>query len=179
MILIALGILSCSDLDRPNQLEEIDTLDVRLDSMYQELAAIDTAVVLEMIASKILVGNKLDALNADTIAYNLGLQLDQYKLMGNYSDFLAEHIAQLSSSIGEEISALDVLRGDIENGSGRRDKYDQYISFEKEKIDTLNSRFEQYMDMFDQALMIYNDLHADLIEQLDVLELNREQLLQD
>ena len=64
----------------------------------------------------------------------------------------------------EEKSALSKLKKDINKGSGRKDKYDDYIIFEQNKLKKIKILFKEYIDIKNMVYSTYKRLHKELYD---------------
>lgn len=58
---------------------------------------------------------------------------------------LSDEANVISNSIREEKQALYNLKMDIESGYGNKEKYDEFITFEQSKVNTIKVLLEQYL----------------------------------
>ena len=56
------------------------------------------------------------------------------------------------------------LHFDILNAYGKRESYEEYIQFEKNKVSQINVLFGEYVKLRAQFLEIYDRLHKELLE---------------
>ena len=90
--------------------------------------------------------------------------MDDYKRMRRMLDPIGKEEFRLHQSIHEELSQLKKLHSDISNGYGKRESYDEYIQFEKNKVSQINVLFGEYVKLRAQFLEIYDRLHKELLE---------------
>lgn len=163
--LFVLSILftACSDLAKEKQLKSIAVQQNKLSQLDLKLSAnkIDTVAGLRWACNAVEIRIK-NNLYQDTVDNVLGKKMDDYKRMRRSFGPISKAYSQLKGAVKEENLALNNLRFDIENGSGQRDKYDNFIAFEKDKIDQMNILYEDYAARKKDAMFTFNRLHASL-----------------
>ncbi len=163
LFLIGILLVSCSDLDKSNRLVKIDKMLSGLDSMSIQIKKekIDTLAEMQLAAQGVeyrIRGNFV----ADTIDLELGKKMDRYKRMRRAIPKLRSNLVKLDKGIVELKNSLTLLKNDIENNSGIREKYDQYITFEKNKYDQIVVLFKEFQKNQKKILETYSDLHVEL-----------------
>jgi len=164
-ILLALVSLltACADLQKKEQLEKINLLSTSLDSLENivKTEKIDTLASLKFNTSAVELRIKT-YLVSDKIDTVLAHKMNAYKRMRRALNPLGNAYGKVKSGILEERTALKNLKADIENGYGEREKYDEYIAFEKEKINKLNQLFTDFMQQKESIFSTYELLHNEL-----------------
>ncbi len=163
LFLIGILLVSCSDLDKSNRLVKIDKMLSGLDSMSIQIKKekIDTLAEMQLAAQGVeyrIRGNFV----TDTIDLELGKKMDRYKRMRRAIPKLRSNLVKLDKGIVELKNSLSLLKKDIENNSGMREKYDQYITFEKNKYDQIVVLFKEFQKNQKKILETYSDLHVEL-----------------
>ena len=163
LFLVIILTLSCSDLDKSNRLKKMYKMLFSLDSMSTQIKKekIDTLAEMQLAAQGVeyrIRGNFV----ADTIDLELGKKMDRYKRMRRAIPKLRSNLVKLEKGIIELKNSLTLLKNDIENNSGIREKYDQYITFEKNKYDQIVVLFKEYKKNQKNILETYSDLHVEL-----------------
>jgi len=146
-LLIIVSIVSCSDMDRGKQLRKIQTIDNTLDSIQTVL--IDNSDLEEI---QFIQGCKKDLSSRilssqDTISFELAIMLDVYNNAMNNINPLIIQRSVLDSNIIKQKEDLLSLKLDIENGSGKRNEYDEYINFESNKTEQLRNELITFIEM--------------------------------
>jgi hypothetical protein len=75
---------------------------------------------------------------------------------------LRTNLFKLEKGIVELSKSLTLLRKDIENNSGIREKYDEYIKFEKNKYDQISILFKDFQTNQKKIIESYSALHLEL-----------------
>jgi hypothetical protein len=188
LFLLAFVWSSCADLDRDKQLSEIKILTDRTDSLEVALNEhrIDTLASIQNAFNSLELRIR-NNYTADTISMLLGQKMEEFRTLKRF--FMAKHeeeeegeereegksntinlnkqtlgsaYASLRRGIQSEKKALKALLNDVENGFGKRDKYDEYITFEKEKIRQLGVLLEDYKTHKNTILKRFESVRSDL-----------------
>ena len=172
--------VACSDLDRDEQLIKVDTLRIQVDSLQVALQEhqIDTLAQLRnyVMSLETRIRNNY---TADTIDVSLGQKMEKFRQLKKF--FMAERESEgekeneglnhqtlgsaymaVQRGIISEKSALNRLKSDISNGFGKRDKYNEYISFEAEKVNQLSVLLKDYKTHKEKIIGDFKDVYADL-----------------
>jgi hypothetical protein len=94
----------------------------------------------------------------------LAKKLNEYKVMRRALGPLGAQFQKGKKSLGEERETLKKLRTDIENGSGEREKYGDYISFEREKVKKISILIDDYVKQKNKNMNTFLTLHPELNE---------------
>lgn len=134
-----------------------------LDSISAQLKKekIDTLAEMQLAAQGVeyrIRGNFV----ADTIDLELGKKMDSYKRMRRAIPKLRSNIVKLEKGVIELRKSLTSLKKDIENNSGARGKYDEYIKFEKNKFDQIVILFKEFQKNQTKISDTYSALHVEL-----------------
>jgi hypothetical protein len=62
----------------------------------------------------------------------------------------------------QEQKTLDLLKSDIENGNGERNKYNEYLQFEQNKVKQLTILLDDYKKHKDKVLKMFFDVYNEL-----------------
>jgi septation ring formation regulator EzrA len=163
-LLVSLLVISaCTDVQKPRQLKTIKALNHSLDSIKTVITAnrLDSAHHYSQISQ----GVELRIKNhyfADTINLALGQKMDAYKVMRRKFNPLGMDYTNILKGAEEIKESLRELKHDIENGDGNRDKYDEYILFEKGKFEQINALCKDYVSTRNETMATFNQLHNEL-----------------
>ncbi len=163
LLLAVFLISSCTDIDKTNRLSKIDKMIHGLDSISAQLKKekIDTLAEMQLAAQGVeyrIRGNFV----ADTIDLELGKKMDSYKRMRRAIPKLRSNIVKLEKGVIELRKSLTSLKKDIENNSGARGKYDEYIKFERNKFDQIVILFKEFQKNQTKISDTYSALHVEL-----------------
>lgn len=158
-----LGFSACSDVKRGEQLAKINQLNASLDSikLLVESNPLDSANLYAQISHDVELRIKNNYF-ADTINMVLGKKMDAYKVMRRKWAPLGYDYRNLLQGVKETKESLRQLKHDIENGDGDRSKYDEFLSFETEKVNQLKALAEQYIDTRRETYDTFHTLHEEL-----------------
>ena len=99
---------------------------------------------------------------ADTINLPLGQKMDAYKVMRRKLEPLAYDYQNLIKGIEATKNSIALLSEDIENGNGKREKYDEFVQFEANKVDQLLVLNKEYQSERETTLRTFYELHDEL-----------------
>jgi hypothetical protein len=145
-LLLLLGVsFGCADLKKTEQLERIAALRTQLEILDATVARIDTLDLEVNLKKAEIVVQQLKQLEADTISRAEAENISTLKNLRTD----AEQLQNVASVVREKRTAmgqrLDRLERDIETGSGRRDKYDSYLSQEEATVTQWEGLMERYL----------------------------------
>lgn len=161
--IVVLFLSSCMDLKTSEQLEAIESMNQTIDSLEAVFNENKVDTVANISLSAYGVENRIkNNYQSDTINMELGKKMDAFKVMRRNLKPLGKALSIIPTSIEEERKKLDELQTDIENGNGEREKYDEYISFEKDKVNQLKTLVTEYIQVKDESIKTFNDLFEEL-----------------
>ena len=159
----ALLLSSCMDLKTSEQLETIESMSQTIDSLETAFNENKLDSVAKISLNAYGVENRIkNNYNSDTIDMELGRKMDAFKVMRRNLKPLGKALTTIPASIEEERVKLKELQTDIENGNNKREKYDEYISFEEAKVEQLKTLVSEYVQIKDVSLKTYNELYEEL-----------------
>ncbi len=163
LVVLGFSLFSCFDSKKEGFIQNVDKLIKKLDSLEKEIviAEIDTIASWQQNANSVELRIK-NNLYLDKVDLVFGRKMDDYKRMRRMLNPLNRNFIKIKEAIKEEKNVLANLRMDIENGAGKRDKYSEYIAFEKGKIRQIQLLIEDYLNTRKEALEIHNRLHNEL-----------------
>lgn len=184
LLITALIFAACGDLDKAKHLKAIAQMEKSLDSMDVVLKEnrLDTLAGIQIAANTLITRIKT-YYSSDTIDVELGKKMDQFKrimraikpkkgrLQNKNRDTTVIVMADRSigngfsvvhTGVKEERLTLSVLKKDIENGNGRRDKYAEYIKFEQDKVHQLQVLLKAYIEHKNVTIKEFNEIYAEL-----------------
>lgn len=136
---------ACSDMSKGKQLEKISKLQASIDSLKKEWHSEDFTTLNELEQE---CTSKVDSIgllyNDQKIALEQAKKIDLYKQTLSDLKELKKVHSFFPTVLTEKEKALISLRKDISKGSGRREKYDDYIAFEEKELTTIRQQFEDY-----------------------------------
>lgn len=163
--------LGCKDQEKSSYLEEINEISSNLDSLEvvsnnQKTDSIPIIVnTIEKTISKVK-NNYV----ADTIDLELAALMNRYKDAKKSLSSNSGNLAKTRDAIPEVKGKLEDLRHDIENGVGDREKYEEYIDFEKNKVQEIDSILSYYIKTNRKYLEQFSNAHPQVKHFADSLE---------
>jgi len=159
----AFFLTSCMDLKTSKQLESIEMMNKTLDSLETVFSEHKLDTVSKISLSAYGVENRIkNHYVSDTIDMEFGRKMDAFKVMRRNLKPLGKAQQNIPSSIKEEKQKLKELKEDIENGNGKRKKYDEYVAFEQEKVGQLKTLVTEYVKIKEASLKTYRELYGEL-----------------
>lgn len=161
--LILLSLISCSDIAKSDQLSRISGMETSLDSIETILNTHKIDTLQSWILSCYLVEKRIkENYVSDTINMELGKKMDAYKVMRRSLEPIGTAMSSLQKGVTEEREKLSLLKEDIDNGNGDREKYDEFVQFEENKLRQLRLLTTEIVDTQNSAIEKYNLLHDEL-----------------
>lgn len=164
-MVLALALVACHDVNKQKQIDRIDAMIATVDSIEnvyktQQADTVSVArIIFDITTTELRIKNNYVA---DTINKELGHKMDQYKLARKRLKPMGKVASQIMLGTKEERQALQNLRSDITKGIGDRDKYDQYINFERNKVKQLNALLKDFVTTKEKCIQTYHELHPEL-----------------
>ena len=164
-LLFAILFASCSDLSKKDQLTKIDEMNKSLDSIKTVLMEnkIDTITQLMFATSQVEQRIKSNYVS-DTINMALAKKMNAFKVSRKRLHPLGKSYNNINHGVDEEKEALRLLKSDIENGSGERNKYDEYVLFEESKVHQLRMLLTDYVSSKSKTLAELEKLYPEINE---------------
>ena len=155
---------SCSDVSKDTQIEQVKNLDKKISGIDREFKKNQIDTISALRSSTYQVENRIKKnYHSDTVDVVFGKKMDDYKRMRRILGQLGKSGSQLRKSIKEEKEQLNKLLSDVEKGFGKRELYNDYISFEKNKVGQIGILLDDYKSIKHDFLKIYNELHIELL----------------
>jgi len=98
----------------------------------------------------------------DTIKLEVAYKFNQFKKMYDDLPSTIENYDELIKALNAEKSILIKLKEDINHGDGKRNKYDEYLSFEEKKVKDLESTITLYVEHKNEIMTTYNELNNEI-----------------
>ena len=158
-VLLGLLVASCHDAQKESYLAEVEQMNNSLDSIEEvfESNKIDTINLFMNHIEYTLIQVKNNFV-ADTVDAEFAKVMDRYKSIKKGLPKNNRNAEKISKSIIEERTALEKLEHDIENAAGEREKYPEYISFERNKVVQIRELMKSWKDVQDNHLEAFDRL---------------------
>jgi len=174
-LIISLLILcyACNSTEQQKQINLLTTMIQKTDSLKQaaEQNKIDSVVEYQLAANSLMLRlkNNYKPTKVDMI---FGHEVDEFKELQmlfvkekeENKRTLSDEYLFILSSLSEEKKTLITLMEDIENGSGDKEKYTEYIQFEQDKLTMIQDlldhfimRKKKYLPRFRKTLKELNE----------------------
>lgn len=155
--LLSLSLFSCADFNRDQLLHQVAKEQKKLSQLNAQLAAnvISDVATLKNNTMQTELRIKQN-LHLDTINLELAKQLEEFKLMRKSLKPLMKQYLKARKGIDEEKKVLNNLKRDVQDGRGERQRYAEYIRFEKQKVQQLQELTNDYLR---SRAQFYQDYH--------------------
>ncbi|MCC5924487.1 MAG: hypothetical protein JJT77_11940 [Crocinitomicaceae bacterium] len=149
---------SCKDSVREEYLTAIATMEQELDSMLliAEANRIDTLPkLIDHIKNRTLEVSKYYV--PDTIDLEIAKMMNLYRDVRKAMSSNSGNLAKVKNSIPEVKQKLADLRYDIENGLGDREKYSEFVNFERSKVNQIKEILNYYLDVKQEFTDVFRE----------------------
>lgn len=153
-------LFACKDEQKTKHLEEINSMVQDLDSLSK--VANDTSGRVPYNVNMSVQNTILRVKNnylPDTINYAVAQMMNDYKEIRKAVMSNSGNLAKVKQSIPEVQQKVEDLKHDIKNGVGEREKYQEYINFEKKKIADIEEVLDYYLKTKTKFYNRYDSLH--------------------
>ncbi len=165
IFLILLLFSSCSDIEKDGQIKKIDLLKITVSDLEKDLSENQIQAFSE---KKIAIYSVIKRIKTyyylDTVDVPFAKKMEAYKVMGKSLKSLGAEYEKIRVSLNEEKVSLKKLQTDIQKGFGHREKYNENIIFEKNKIEQIKQFLKDYKSNCNRFNAAYDTLHAPLNE---------------
>lgn len=164
LLAIIVGFSSCNSAEKQAKLDKITQLEKSVDSIETVLNknVIDTIAGLKNATSQVELRIKAH-LKISKVDMVLDQKMNRFKLMRKSLNPLGRNFNKIRRGILEEKTALSALKKDIENGAGNAEKQDEFIAFEKNKVEQINVLLTDYMETKEKFFVNYKELYPELL----------------
>lgn len=140
-VILTCVLFACSDLHQSEQLIRVDHLQKNVDSLLIVLNQVNDSKLKNDIEQNDFLLKELTTLAImDTISETEARLIDTFTNLSNQLSNLKEQLKFINTTLSEQLNASMALENDIKNGFGKRDKYNQNISFEENKLNRMESQ---------------------------------------
>ena len=153
-------LFSCSDIEKDRQVKKITELTNSVDKLNIALTQNKISRVPEKKLAVYTVIKRIKSYYfTDTIDYQFAKKMNSYKVVKKSLKNLDGDYEKIRIALREEKIALRKLKSDVLNGFGQREKYDEYISFEKNKTKKIKSLLDEYIYKKKEFTIAFDSLH--------------------
>jgi hypothetical protein len=170
---IFLFFTACGSMEKQKQLNHLTKMIVQTDSLKKVLLQnkIDSIVDYQLKSNALFIRLK-NNYKPTKVDLNFGKKVNEFKELQmlfilekeENKRTLPGEFGIVFSSLDEEKKTLNLLKTDIENGRGDRNKYNEFIAFEQGKLNTIKDmlnhylmRKNKYLPRFRKSIMELND----------------------
>ncbi len=165
IFLACLLLASCHDVKKQQQLDRVNALLATADSIGNVWEIERTDPVQEILSDVYEVQQNIrENYNSDTISVEFSQKLEDYKMISKGLEFYLANEEALNFGPKQVKLTLNELKHDIEEASGDRSKYGEYIAFEENKVDQLNVLLKKSVETKSKCVNSYQRLHAEIKE---------------
>jgi hypothetical protein len=153
-------LFSCSDIEKDRQVKKINVLTNSVEKLKIALTQNKISNVAEKKLAVYTVIKRIKSYYfTDTIDYQFAKKMNSYKVVKKSLKNLDGDYEKIRIALREEKIALRKLKSDIINGFGQREKYDEYISFEKNKTKKIKNLLDAYIYKKKEFTIAFDSLH--------------------
>ena len=160
LLVIFSFLFSCSDIEKDRQVKKINVLTNSVEKLKIALTQNKISNVPEKKLAVYTVIKRIKSYYfTDTIDYQFAKKMNSYKVVKKSLNNLDGDYEKIRIALREEKIALRKLKSDVLNGFGQREKYDEYISFEKNKTKKIKSLLDEYIYKKKEFTIAFDSLH--------------------
>jgi hypothetical protein len=160
LLVIFSFLFSCSDIEKDRQVKKINVLTNSVEKLNISLTQNKISDVPEKKLGVYTVIKRIKSYYfTDTIDYQFAKKMNSYKVARKSLIILDSDYEKIRIALREEKIALRKLKSDVINGFGQREKYDAYISFEKNKTKKIKSLLDEYIYKKKEFTIAFDSLH--------------------
>ena len=170
-VFIGLFFFSCQDKERAALLDRVEEMHEMLDSMktVADESQIDTLhLLVEHIKQRTSVVKKYYI--PDTVEYNIARMMNDYKEVRKALSTNSGNLSKVRQSIPEVKESLDNLQHDIKHGVGERDRYEEYVDFESQKVKKIHEILTYYLETKEKYSSLYRETEPKINEFIEHLK---------
>ena len=160
LLVIFSCLFSCSDIEKDRQIKKINVLTNSVEKLKIALSQNKISNVPEKKLAVYTVIKRIKSYYfTDTIDYQFAKKMNSYKAARKSLIILDSDYEKIRIGLREEKIALRKLKSDVLNGFGQREKYDEYISFEKNKTKKIKILLDEYIYKKKEFTIAFDSLH--------------------
>ena len=160
LLVIFSFLYSCSDIEKDRQLKKINMITNSVEKLKITLVQNKISSVPEKKLAVYTVIKRIKSYYfTDTIDYQFAKKVNSYKVVQKSLKNLDSDYEKIRTALRDEKIVLIKLKSDVFNGFGKREKYAEYISFEKNKIKKIKSLLDEYIYKKKEFTIAFDSLH--------------------
>lgn len=171
LFILSIVLFSCSDLKKGRQLNELKVVEeayvqLQKDWNNENIQTIDSL--------SHACHSKLDSIKLFYNDQELDLEtvkkVDRFKQSEEDFKSIKKMNEFFPSLLDEKLKSIQKLTKDVNTGSGRREKYEEYIDFEQRELVALQQQFSDYQATKKRCLENYEGSERAIIQLIDSLK---------
>jgi len=157
-------LLACHDVKKQKQLDQMETLIAKINSIRQTLKGAQIEDLPPMIDEVNSVTKTIyrKSNNLDTISIEWAQKLEDYKYISTGLSFFQASTDGMKRNIYESSQSLELLKNEIKNAQGDRSKYAKNIKFEEQKVKELADFLQKMLETKAICVNSYSRLHNEI-----------------
>ena len=160
LLVIFSFLFSCSDIEKDRQVKKINGLTNSVEKLKIALTQNKISNIPEKKLGVYTVIKRIKSYYfTDTIDYQFAKKMNSYKAARKSLIILESDYEKIRLALREEKIALRKLKSDVLNGFGQREKYDEYIYFEKNKTKKIKILLDDYIYKKKEFAIAFDSLH--------------------
>lgn len=158
--LLSVIVFACADLKKEQLTQKVAKLEHELlvieEGLIDDRMNTISSIKINTMQTELRIKQNL---HLDTINLELSKQLDAYKLMRKNIKPMMQDYLKVRNGIKEEKQVLKRLAKDIEEGRGERNRYPEYIRFERQKVKQIALLAADFSSAKNQLFKDYETLY--------------------
>ncbi len=135
-----LVLFSCIDTKKQAHLDQLTTLDKRIDSIQVEFEELKKDTISEILYKMMEVNTKIKGnIEDDTIGLSIAKKLETYGLIYRKLSSLEGYNEKILFGSQKAKNSIENLHKDIQEGNGARINYAKFVAFETKKVNELQT----------------------------------------
>jgi len=162
--------ISCVDLSKNKQITELSNLTKKVDTIQQEFELLKKDTISEIIYAMNETSEKIKTnIGDDSISVQIARALDQYKKIYRKLTSIEAYDEKFLFGSQDIKNRIEKLTTDIKKGSGDREKYNQFIAFEKSKVLELEKLIKDVKKLQNESIETFQKIHPGISSFADQL----------
>jgi len=156
-LLFSVALWSCGPQISDEKMAELDELDAKLDSSSQLLNSVDSARAMQAVQTYEKNLHYIQYDLKDTLPREEAFFVDSYYRLRKIMRKYGENYTNLSNEIVSAEQQLTNLRKDVKNGLIEAEQFDEYLTLERENVESIFYATKGLIEPFKKALPLYQE----------------------
>lgn len=159
IFVISVTLIGCKDQQKEKYLTQLNDLQITLDCIDSSATNINTLRIdsITQNVNKTLKKIKLNY-NQDTISLSFAEKIESYKEISPALSTNSGNLAKVKMALPEIQKKIEDLQHDIDNGVNNREKYPDFVTFEKGKVEKIKKIMDYYIETNTRYCQRYDSL---------------------